>query len=91
MNNASLRSSTSFNPSQLARMDTARLAAYTTNLNFYNGIQWEKSSRNRQLVFNYAKTAIDKLTSYLMQGLTFACYPTGNTDALKAKFKNEGF
>jgi len=72
-------------------MDTARLAAYTTNLNFYNGIQWEKSSRNRQLVFNYAKTAIDKLTSYLMQGLTFACYPTGNTDALKAKFKNEGF
>jgi len=78
-------SSTSFNPSQLARIDTARLAAYTNNLNFYNGSQWEKTSRNRQLVFNYAKVAIDKVTSYLMQGLTFACYPTENTDQLKAK------
>jgi len=74
-----------FNPSQLARIDTARLAAYTNNLNFYNGSQWEKTGRNRQLVFNYAKVAIDKVTSYLMQGLTFACYPTENTDDLKAK------
>jgi len=74
-----------FNPSQLARIDTARLAAYTSNLNFYNGSQWEKTSRNRQLVFNYAKVAIDKVTSYLMQGLTFACYPTENTDELKEK------
>ena len=74
-----------FNPSQLARIDTQRLAAYTNNLNFYNGSQWQTTSRNRQLVFNYAKVAIDKVTSYLMQGLTFACYPTENTDALKAK------
>jgi len=74
-----------FNPSQLARIDTARLAAYTNNLNFYNGSQWEKTSRNRQLVFNYAKVAIDKVTSYLMQGLTFACYPAENTDELKEK------
>jgi len=74
-----------FNPSQLARIDTARLAAYTSNLNFYNGSQWEKTSRNRQLVFNYAKVAIDKVTSYLMQGLTFACYPAENTDELKEK------
>jgi hypothetical protein len=29
--------------------------------------------------------AIDKVTSYLMQGLTFACYPTENTDKLKEK------
>jgi len=74
-----------FNPSQLARIDTARLAAYTNNLNFYNGSQWEKQGRHRQLVFNYAKVAIDKVTSYLMQGLTFACYPTENTDELKEK------
>jgi len=74
-----------FNPSQLARLDTNRLAAYTGNLNFYNGSQWEKTGRNRQLVFNYAKVAIDKVTSYLMQGLTFACYPTENTDELKEK------
>jgi len=74
-----------FNPSQLARIDTNRLADYTTNLNFYNGSQWEKTGRHRQLVFNYAKVAIDKVTSYLMQGLTFACYPAENTDELKEK------
>jgi len=85
MNDTSLRSSTSFNPSQLARIDTNRLASYTSNLNFYNGSQWEKQGRNRQLVFNYAKVAIDKVTSYLMQGLTFACYPAENTDELKEK------
>jgi len=74
-----------FNPAELARIDTNRLADYTTNLNFYNGSQWEKKGRHRQLVFNYAKVAIDKVTSYLMQGLTFAFYPTENTDELKAK------
>ena len=77
MIDTSLRSSTSFNPSQLARIDTERLAAYRQNLDFYNGKQWQQTSRNRQLVFNYAKVAIDKGTSYLMQGLTFACYPGG--------------
>jgi len=74
MNNPLLRSRTSFNPSQLARTDTQRLNTYRTNLDFYNGSQWQAASRNRQLVFNYAKVSIDKVTSYLMQGLTFACY-----------------
>ncbi|GAI32489.1 unnamed protein product, partial [marine sediment metagenome] len=31
--------------------------------------------RHRQLVFNYAKVALDKVTSYLMQGLTFRLLP----------------
>ena len=66
---------TDFTPSQLSRLDTARLAAYRTNLDFYNGSQWQQTSRNRQLVFNYAKVSIDKCTSFLMQGLGFACYP----------------
>jgi len=65
---------TEFNPSQLARIDTQRLNTYRTNLDFYNGSQWQTASRHRQLVFNYAKVSIDKVTSYLMQGLTFACY-----------------
>jgi len=68
---------TEFNPSQLARMDTARLAAYKTNLDFYQGSQWQQQSKHRQLVFNYAKVSIDKVTSFLMQVLGFACYPTG--------------
>ena len=85
-----------FNPGQLARLDTARLTAYRQNLDFYQGKQWPQVSRNRQLVFNYAKASIDKVTSYLMQGLTFACYPAGEvaspersegSEAIKAKVR----
>ncbi|MGA2670139.1 MAG: phage portal protein [Dehalococcoidia bacterium] len=76
-----------FTPSQLARMDTDRLATYRTNLDFYNGSQWQTTSRNRQLVFNYAKASIDKITSFLMQGLGFACYPGEETDELKARVR----
>jgi hypothetical protein len=68
---------TEFNPSQLARMDSTRLASYRTNLDFYQGAHWPTTSRHRQLVFNYAKVSIDKVTSFLMQGLNFACYPVG--------------
>jgi hypothetical protein len=76
---------TEFTPASLNRLDTARLAAYKTNLDFYNGSQWQQTSRHRQLVFNYAKVSIDKITSFLMQGLGSACYPTDDTDELKAR------
>jgi len=80
---------TEFNPSQLARIDTQRLNTYRTNLDFYNGSQWQTASRHRQLVFNYAKVSIDKVTSYLMQGLNFACYASPEqgeaTEKLKAR------
>jgi hypothetical protein len=41
-------------------------------------------------VFNYAKVSIDKVTSFLMQGLHFACYPnptnpTNSMNALNAR------
>ena len=68
---------TEFTPAHLNRMDTQRLASYRANLDFYNGSQWQQTSRYRQLVFNYAKVSIDKVTSFLMPGLGFACYPTG--------------
>jgi len=67
---------TDFNTSQLIRTDTRRLANYRANLDFYQGNHWPTMSRHRQLVFNYAKVSIDKVTSFLMQGLHFACYPT---------------
>jgi len=76
---------TEFTPSQLARMDTRRLANYRANLDFYQGNHWPTTSRHRQLVFNYAKVSIDKVTSFLMQGLNFACYPGEATDELKAR------
>jgi hypothetical protein len=76
---------TDFNPSHLNRMDAQRLANYRTNLDFYNGSQWQQTSRHRQLVFNYAKVSIDKLTSFLMPGLGFACCPSEETDELKTR------
>jgi len=76
---------TEFTPSHLNRMDTQRLAAYRSNLDFYQGNHWPTTSRHRQLVFNYAKVSIDKVTSFLMQGLNFACYPGEATDELKAR------
>lgn len=62
-------------PAQLAQMDRSRFNRYRQNLEFYRGNQWSERSRNRQLVFNYTRTAIDKITSYLMQGMGFACQP----------------
>ena len=74
---------TEFNPQSLQQADRDRLAAYKQNLDFYNGEQWTRKSTNRQLVFNYARIAVDKVTSYLMSGLNFACNPTGDTDGDK--------
>jgi len=72
-------------------MDTQRLAAYRTNLDFYNGSQWQQTSRHRQLVFNYAKVSIDKVTSFLMPGLGFACYPVADvaseSEAIKTRVR----
>jgi hypothetical protein len=83
---------TNFNIQSLSQLDRSRFAGYKTNLDFYNGEQWADSSlrsgtRNRQLVFNYARLAIDKITSYLMEGLNFACEPIQNK---KLKTKEQG-
>lgn len=69
-----------FTPQSLANLDKDRLGSYKANLDFYEGSQWAERSRNRQLVFNYAKIAVDKLTSYLTQGLNFACDPLSEAE-----------
>ena len=74
-----------FSPQQLTRLDLDRFTCYRTNLDFYKGIQWEYTARTRQLVFNYAKVSIDKITSFLMQGFSFACYPKEDTKEAKEK------
>ena len=76
-----------FNPQQLAQLDRSRLSDYKANLDFYDGSQWLERSRNRQLVFNYARIAVDKVTSYLTQGLNFACdsYVQNDADQRVAK------
>ncbi len=64
-----------FNPQSLTGTDRSRFSAYKSNLDFYDGNQWLERSKNRQLVFNYIRIAVDKVTSYLMNGLNFACDP----------------
>lgn len=74
-------------PQQLNRMDSDRLRAYRENLDFYNGSQWQGYSRGRErrLTFNYAKVVVDKVTSYLMSGLSFAIEPGSPHDAEAAR------
>jgi len=79
---------TIFTPSHLNRMDTQRLASYRSNLDFYQGNHWSTTLRHRQLVFNYARVSIDKLTSFLMQGIGIACYPGEATDELMARARS---
>jgi len=58
---------------QLNRLDTYRLKAYRELLDFYHGRQWEGRERRgeKRLTFNYTKVFIDKITSYLMSGISF--------------------
>ncbi|MBI4286812.1 MAG: phage portal protein [Chloroflexi bacterium] len=58
-------------------MDLSRQRFYQENLDFYNGLQWPGNARRRErrLTFNYARTFIDKVTSYLMSGNTFSVEP----------------
>ena len=73
-------------PQQISRMDSERLRAYRENLEFYNGSQWtgRSRSRERRLTFNYAKVFVDKITSYLMSGLSTAIDPASAEDSEKS-------
>src|SRR6266567_3091430 len=65
-------------PAQLNRMDFLRRRDYRDNLRFYYGFQWPAqriNQKRRRLVFNYAKTLIEKVTSYLMMGRTTSAVP----------------
>lgn len=60
-----------FNPRSLNRIDNHRLKRYHEMLAFYAGRQWPgRPGRNeKRLTFNYIRVVVDKLTSYLMNGL----------------------
>ncbi len=62
---------------KLQRMDGDRMRRYTTNLQFYNGKQWtaRQTRGEKQLTVNYAKALVDKVSSYLMAGFSFAVDP----------------
>lgn len=76
-------------PQQIERLDTDRLRAYSESLGFYAGGQWAGRSRRkeRRLTFNYARSFVDKITSYLMADIGFTIDPYDDSDdaALKAE------
>jgi Phage portal protein, SPP1 Gp6-like len=72
---------------QLPRLDGTRMRAYRDNLSFYQGQQWATSGRRRErrLVFNYAKTMVDKVASYLMSGVSFVVDEDDTSDEAKER------
>jgi len=73
-------------PAQLARRDRDRLRGYAELLDFYHGKHWEGRAvrGEKRLTFNYVKTLIDKVTSYLMSGISFAVDPLAAGDEAAA-------
>ena len=76
-----------FNPAQLVHRDAERLNNYRQLLDFYHGVQWEGRERRgeKRLTFNYGRVFIEKVTSYLMSGVTFAVDPRQDTPEARAK------
>ncbi len=70
-------------PQILARIDTPRFARYRQNLAFYQGKQWagQGRPRERRLTFNYARTLVEKVTSYLVQGASSVVDPVDGSPA----------
>jgi hypothetical protein len=71
--------------SQLDRLDTERMSGYKRLLDFYYGIQWVGRERwgERRLTFNYARVFIEKITSCLMSGISYAVEPVDDSDKAK--------
>jgi hypothetical protein len=72
---------------QLSRLDLERVRGYKDLLDFYQGKQWEGRERRgeRRLIFNYARVFIDKITSYLMSGVSFAVDAIEDSDEARAR------
>ena len=69
-------------PQSLNTLDQDRIKRYRENLDFYNGNQWPSTNRReRQLTFNYVKTFVEKITSYLMSGITPSIIPLDSSEA----------
>jgi hypothetical protein len=75
-------------PAQLNKHDIDRLRSYRELLDFYHGRHWESHARwdETHLTFNYAKVIIDKITSYLMSGVTLAVDPVSDEAIISYSF-----
>lgn len=74
---------------QLARRDLTRIKGYRDFLDFYHGRQWAGRERwgERRLVFNYTRVFIDKITSYLMSGVSSAVDASTDSDQARETAK----
>ena len=72
---------------QLTRLDLDRMKGYRELLDFYNGRQWQGRERRgeRRLLFNYARVFVEKITSYLMGGISFAVDPAEDSDEARER------
>jgi len=72
---------------ELRRRDLDRIRGYKELLDFYHGRHWEGRERwgEKRLTFNYAKVFVDKVTSYLMSGLSFAVEASQDSDQARLK------
>src|SRR3972149_5349512 len=69
-------------PKLWVRLEKPRLAAYVRNLRFYEGEQWpaqRQASSARRLTLNYARTLIDKVTSYVTADVRLEVRPPAVT------------
>jgi hypothetical protein len=78
-----------FNPSWLKQQDIDRLRRYRELLDFYRGQQWpSRATRGeKHLTLNYAKTVIDKVTSYLSSGVHSTVAELEDLDEARANAK----
>ena len=76
-----------FNPAQLNQRDIDRIKDYKGLLDFYHGVHWQGRERwgEKRLTFNYAKVFVDKITSYLMSGISFVVEAIDDSDEARAK------
>ena len=74
-------------PVQLNQRDVDRIKGYRELLGFYHGVHWQGRERwgEKRLTFNYAKVFIDKITSYLMSGISFVVEPEVDSEEGRVK------
>jgi hypothetical protein len=78
-----------FTPVQLNQRELERFKRYKELLDFYHGRHWPaRASRGeKQLTFNYAKTVIDKVASYVMSGVHHTVTAVDDSDQARQKAK----
>jgi len=78
-----------FTPMQLNNRELDRFKRYKELLDFCHGRHWpgHTSRGDKQLTFNYAKTIIDKVSSYVMSGVHHTVVPLEDSDGARQKAK----